>query len=114
MGIRWQLFSGEDAMTEVGIGLWAHTWASEKSLYGVLQVSGRLSDFLECLPLNDWFRVPEGNSVWVLISSARKNCWLPRAFRLYCDPGSVILNTGFIKDSPPFHWGTSGKVWRKF
>lgn len=29
MGIRWQLFSGEDAMTEVGIGLWAHTWASK-------------------------------------------------------------------------------------
>lgn len=32
MGIRWQLFSGEDAMTEVGIGLWAHTWVSKKSL----------------------------------------------------------------------------------
>lgn len=31
MGIRWQLFSGEDAMTEVGIGLWDHTWASQSS-----------------------------------------------------------------------------------
>lgn len=36
MGIRWQLFSREDALTEVGTGLWAHTWASKKRLYGVL------------------------------------------------------------------------------
>lgn len=73
MGIRWQLFSGEDSMTEVGIGLWAHTWASNKLLYGVLPVSGWILDFLECLPLNDWFRLPEGSSVWVLISLTREN-----------------------------------------
>lgn len=31
MGIRWRLFSGEDAMTEVGSGLGPYTWVSKKS-----------------------------------------------------------------------------------
>lgn len=43
MGIRWQLFSGEDAMTEVGIGLWAHTWASKKSLSCEIQAGSPVS-----------------------------------------------------------------------
>lgn len=31
MGIRWWLFSGEESITGVELGLWAQTWGSRRS-----------------------------------------------------------------------------------
>lgn len=37
MGLRGRLFSGEDPITGVGLGSWAHTWGSKRSpVWGLL------------------------------------------------------------------------------
>lgn len=100
MGIRWWLFSGEESITGVELGLWAQTWGSRRS------PAWSLLDF----------RLPSPTASFFCLSLSHRHSCL-----VLCAVGELTVgDLSFYHDLEPviFHGGnfvpqrTFGNVWR--